>query len=105
MSRATRSAAAAVAAVASALVPAAAGAQAFVRERPPALGAPAPLTVPAVHTQRLANGITLSVVEQRELPLVQVIASFAGGSRLDGVAPGIASFTANMLDEGAGPRD
>ena len=79
--------------------------QDFVRERPPTLGAPAPLTVPAVRASRLANGIGVTVVEQRELPLVQVIASFDGGSRLDGATPGIAAFTANLLDEGAGARD
>lgn len=80
-------------------------AQQFVRERPPTLGAPARLTVPAVSSTRLANGITISVVEQRELPLVQLVVSFPGGSRLDGATPGIAAFTANMLDEGAGTRD
>lgn len=80
-------------------------AQDFVRERPPTLGPPAPLTVPAVHTGRLANGIDVTVIEQRELPLVQVIASFNGGSRLDGATPGVAAFTANLLDEGAGARD
>jgi len=82
-----------------------AGAQAFVRERPPVLGPPAPLTVPAARSARLANGITVTVVEQRELPLVQVVVSFAGGSRLDASTPGIAAFTANMLDEGAAGRD
>ena len=80
-------------------------AQGFVRDHPPSLGAPARLTVPVVHDARLANGIAVSVVEQRELPLVQVVASFAGGSRLDGAMPGIAAFTAGMLDEGAGGRD
>ncbi|MBK8056322.1 MAG: insulinase family protein [Gemmatimonadetes bacterium] len=46
-----------------------------MRERPPALGAPAALTVPAVRSARLPNGIQLRIVEQRELPLVQVIVS------------------------------
>ena len=87
------------------LAPATITAQQFVRERPPTLGAPAPLTVPAVRSARLPNGMALQVVAQRELPLVQVIVSFPGGSRLDGATPGIAAFTANMLDEGAGPRD
>jgi len=86
------------------LAPLAAHAQGFVRERPPALGAAARLTVPAVRSARLANGIALGVVEQRELPLVQVIVAFPGGSRLDGDTPGLAAFTANMLDEGAGTR-
>ncbi|MCC6928359.1 MAG: insulinase family protein [Gemmatimonadaceae bacterium] len=90
-------------AVASATSPA--PAQPAVRERPPALGSAAPLTVPAVHRERLANGLALSVVEQRELPLVQLVVSFPGGARLDAANAGIAAFTANMLDEGAGTRD
>lgn len=80
-------------------------AQGVVRDRPPTLGDPAPLVVPPVGEARLPNGMKLSVVEQRELPLVQIVASFTGGSRLDGATPGIAAFTANMLDEGAGTRD
>ncbi len=104
-SRFARRTAALATIAAAAVAPSPAGAQAFVRDQPPALGAPASLTVPTVHTEQLANGITVSVVEQRELPLVQVIASFTGGSRLDGTTPGIAAFTANMLDEGAGSRD
>jgi predicted Zn-dependent peptidase len=96
---------AALALVSGSLSPARAIAQGFVRDQPPSLGVPARLTVPAVHDGRLANGIAVSVVEQRELPLVQVIASFAGGSRLDGTTPGLAAFTANMLDEGANGRD
>jgi predicted Zn-dependent peptidase len=95
----------AVAALVIVSAPITARAQGFTRERPPALGAPAALTVPTVHDGALPNGIRLSVVEQRELPLVQVIATFAGGSRLDGATPGIAAFTANMLDEGARGRD
>ena len=80
-------------------------ARGFVRDHPPTLGDPTSLVVPSVGEDRLANGLTLSVVEQRELPVVQLIASFTGGSRLDGTTPGIAAFTANMLDEGAGGRD
>lgn len=91
-----------------ALAPLPAGAQqgtAFDRSRPPALGRAPRLTVPPVRTASLPNGITVSVVEQRELPLVHVIASFAGGSRLDRDRPGTAAFTAAMLREGAGGRD
>lgn len=79
--------------------------QAFDRTRPPALGATPTLTVPAVHTGRLANGPAVHVVEHRELPLVQVTLTLAGGGRLDRDQPGLASFTANLLDEGAGRRD
>ncbi len=78
---------------------------AFDRTRPPALGATPALTVPTVHAGRLANGPAVKVVEHRELPLVQVTLTVAGGGRLDRDMPGLASFTANLLDEGAGRRD
>jgi predicted Zn-dependent peptidase len=72
---------------------------------PPAVP-PAPvLAVPAVRTGTLPNGVLLRVVEQHELPLVQVTLTVQGGSRLDGDLPGIATFMAGMLDEGAGSRD
>jgi predicted Zn-dependent peptidase len=89
------------------LASAALGAQqgAFDRSRPPTLG-PAPrLTVPKVTTNRLANGPTIRLVEQHELPLVQITLQVAGGGRLDGDMPGLATFVAGMLDEGAGRRD
>jgi zinc protease len=40
-----------------------------------------------------------------EVPLVQVTLRAKGGARLDGDLPGLATFTANLLDEGAGTRD
>lgn len=77
----------------------------FDRTRPPALAASAPLTVPVVRSARLSNGAALRVVEHRELPLVHVTLQVAGGARLDRDTPGLASFVANMLDEGAGKRN
>jgi predicted Zn-dependent peptidase len=53
----------------------------------------------------LPNGIKVYAVEHRELPLVHIILSAAGGARLDGDRPGLSTFTANMLDEGAGTRN
>lgn len=98
-----------VSAIALALLPLAfsstAAAQDFDRSRPPALAAPAPLIVPTVATGRLGNGAALRVVEQRKLPLVQVTLQIAGGARLDRDTPGLASFAALMLREGAGGRD
>ena len=73
--------------------------------KPPTTPAPAALNVPAVKASAMPNGIQLRVVEQRELPLVQVTLQVTGGSRLDAETPGIATFAANMLDEGAGSRD
>jgi predicted Zn-dependent peptidase len=49
--------------------------------------------------------VKVRLVEHHELPLVQVVLAVAGGSRLDDSLPGLASFMANMLDEGAGTRD
>lgn len=77
----------------------------FDRTHAPALAENPPLTVPAVLTSRLPNGPALHVVEQRELPLVQITLSIAGGGRLDRHLPGLATFAANLLDEGAGKRD
>lgn len=84
------------------LAPAALAAQATPQ---PSLPPAAPLAIPPVHSSVMPNGIQLRVVEQHELPLVQVTLTVTGGSRLDGQTPGIATFMAGMLDEGAGTRD
>lgn len=78
---------------------------AFDRSQAPALGDAPTLSVPTVRASRLANGAALKVVEQRELPLVHITLQFAGGGRLDNDTPGLASFVATMLREGAGSRD
>ena len=80
-------------------------AQTSAYTKPPALPAAIDLRVPAVKTASLPNGVGLRVVEQHELPLAQVTLIVSGGSRLDGAAPGLASFMANMLSQGAGTRD
>lgn len=88
------------------LTPAAVGAQAaFDRTKVPALPSAPKLVLPAISTSRLANGIALQVVTQREVPLVQVSLAVSGGSRLDGAEPGLASFVARMLTESAGGKD
>jgi zinc protease len=88
------------------LVPAAVGAQAaFDRTKVPVLPPAPALVLPAVATARLANGISLQLVSQREVPLVQVTLLISGGSRLDAAEPGLASFTARMLTESAGGKD
>jgi len=89
------------------LMPHALGAQpaAFDRSRPPTLGPAPTFTVPTVRAARLDNGVALRFVEQREVPLVHITLQVAGGARLDREMPGLASFTAQMLREGAGVRD
>jgi predicted Zn-dependent peptidase len=71
----------------------------------PMVAAAPALRVPAVRSFALPNGIQVRLVEQNELPLVQVTLSVTGGSRLDGETSGLATFMAGMLDEGAGTRD
>jgi predicted Zn-dependent peptidase len=78
---------------------------AFDRTKPPRLAKAARLTVPVHVAATLENGMSIRVVTQRELPVVQVTAVIEGGARLDGGQVGIATFVANMLDEGAGGRD
>ena len=75
------------------------------RTKPPTLGSVPVLLLPAVKTGTLANGVALQVVEQHELPLVQLSLIISGGSKAEGVQHGLASFTARMLTEAAGTRD
>ena len=75
------------------------------RTRPPTLGRVPVLQLPAVKTGSLTNGVALQVVEQHELPLVQLSLIISGGSKAEGVQHGLASFTARMLTEAAGTRD
>jgi zinc protease len=78
---------------------------AFDRNIVPKLPASARLVLPTVTQSRLANGVPVQLVTQTEVPLVQVTLTIDGGSRLDQVSPGRASFTTRMLLEGAGSRD
>ncbi len=91
--------------VATVLTVASASAQALDRTKPPELSPPADLKLPPVALAKLPNGLTLRVVEMHEVPLVRVTLRIKGGGRLDGDLPGLATFTANLLDEGAGTRD
>ena len=75
------------------------------RSHPPALGAAPRLTVPPIQKRALANGLPVWIVEQHEVPLAQVNLVIHAGSGDDPAdAFGLASFTAAMLDEGAGIR-
>lgn len=73
--------------------------------RPPTLAAPTPLKIPKVQHTTLPNKLELYVIEQHEVAVVQFILSVEGGGRTDESHPGLASFTANMLDEGADTLD
>ena len=73
---------------------------------PPVLVAPTPLTLPRITERLLPNGLKLVIVEQREIPVVDVSLVIRTGAEADpsGKA-GLATLTANLLDEGAGTRD
>jgi zinc protease len=75
------------------------------RSHPPALGPTPRLTIPPIQKLALANGLPVWIVEQHEVPLAQINLVIHAGSGDDPAnAFGLASFTAAMLDEGAGTR-
>jgi predicted Zn-dependent peptidase len=79
--------------------------QAVVRTRPPTLGAPPALVVPRARVARLPNGLQLVVVEMHKVPVVDItLLVHAGSVRDPNDLPGLATFTAGMLDQGAGRR-
>lgn len=75
------------------------------RSAPPKPGAPPALKLPAVQKHKLSNGLAVWIVEQHEVPLVQLNLILRAGSAVDPHGKfGVASMTAAMLDEGAGTR-
>jgi predicted Zn-dependent peptidase len=87
------------------VVVAALGAQRPDRSTPPSLGPTPKLTLPAIQKKALSNGLAVWLIESHEVPLVQVNLLVEAGSADDPAdAFGTASFTAAMLDEGAGNR-
>jgi predicted Zn-dependent peptidase len=75
------------------------------RSKPPALGPVRALQLPPVQKLRLSNGLPVLVVELHEVPVVQVNVVVRAGAGADPRGkPGLASMTADLLDEGAGSR-
>jgi zinc protease len=72
----------------------------------PALAPPNAFEPPAPEVFQAANGVTVWLLERHTLPMVSVTLSIPYGSASDpkGKA-GLASITADMLDEGAGARN
>lgn len=84
---------------------AAVGAQLPDRTKPPVPGPAPALKVPAIQKRTLTNGLPVWIMEAHEVPLVQVNLVVLAGSADDPAGKfGAASFTAAMLDEGAGSR-
>ena len=75
------------------------------RSKPPTLPSPPALKLPAIQTATLPNGLTLAVVEMHKVPVVDVqVLVDAGAARDPADLPGLATFTALMLQQGAGTR-
>jgi zinc protease len=75
------------------------------RSAPPKPAAPPALRLPPVQKHTLSNGLAVWVIEQHEVPIAQVNLIVRAGATADPAGKyGIASMTANMLDEGAGNR-
>jgi len=80
-------------------------AQAVDRAKPPTLPPPPALKLPAIQTATLPSGLTLAVVEVHKVPVVDVqVLVDAGAARDPADLPGLATFTALMLQQGAGTR-
>ena len=76
------------------------------RSKPPATGPAPALKVPPVQKRTLSNGLPVWIVEMHEVPVVDITAIVKSGASADPQGKyGLASFTAAMLDEGAGTRN
>ncbi len=75
------------------------------RERRPAAAPIGPLKLPAAQHFTLDNGLSVYLVEQHQLPLLSARLVVLHGSDANPQAlPGLAAFTADMLDEGTAHR-
>jgi zinc protease len=75
------------------------------RNTPPTAGASRALTVPLPKSFSLPNGLTVLLNERPGLPIVSATLALKTGSGANPVAkPGLANFTAAMIDEGTATR-
>lgn len=75
------------------------------RSRVPGPGRPSPLKLPVPTRFQLRNGLTVYLLEQHGLPIVSAnLVVLSGSDRNPPRLPGLASFTAEMLDEGTKSR-
>lgn len=79
--------------------------QAPDRSKAPAPGPAAALTLPPIQKHALSNGLPVWIVNMPKVPVAQINLIVRAGAAADPVGKyGLASFTAAMLDEGAGTR-
>ncbi len=71
------------------------------RSKSPVPGADPALKTPQIWTSEAPNGMKIYGIEHHEVPLVSCYISIKGGHMLDDISkPGVARFTAQMLNEG-----
>jgi zinc protease len=93
------------AALLAALTSAPLAAQRVDRTHPPTLPPSPALRLPSIQTATLPNGLQLAVVEMHKVPVVDVTLQLGAGTVRDPDGlPGLATFTATMLQQGAGTR-
>jgi zinc protease len=75
------------------------------RSSPPIPGPAHALSLPVPKKFQLPNGLNIFLLEQHNLPIVSAnVVVLSGSERNSADQPGLASFTAEMLDEGTGKR-
>ncbi|HEV7904845.1 MAG TPA: pitrilysin family protein [Pyrinomonadaceae bacterium] len=75
------------------------------RNQVPQAGAASKLALPVPKSFKLANGLTVLLAEKHNLPVVAANLVVLSGSEANPAdKPGLASFTADMLDEGTAKR-
>jgi zinc protease len=80
-------------------------AQATYPTTPPTLGPAPSLRLPAAVRRTLSNGLQVVYVRHGSLPVVHATLLLPAGTAVDPAnLPGLAAFTAQMLDEGAGGK-
>ncbi|HEY0051595.1 MAG TPA: pitrilysin family protein [Pyrinomonadaceae bacterium] len=74
-------------------------------EMPPAPSAPRPVQIPAVQEKSLSNGMTIAVVERRNVPLVTIQFLVKSGAESEAAGKaGLANMTAALLTKGTKTR-
>lgn len=75
------------------------------QEMPPAPSAPKSVSIPAVKETKLKNGLTVAVVERKNVPLVTAeLVIMSGANRENDTKAGLANLTASMLTKGTKTR-
>ena len=73
---------------------------------PPPPGPVRSFALPAAREMKLANGLSVLMIEDHQTPMVTIVAGIRVGSSDDpSGSPGLAEATADLLTEGAGIRD